>query len=150
MVTLRNWIDTRISRDRLLSAKYWNYTNIANSARSGKSFTTRFKPKTVPYHKYMCRWGLLTPKTRMHSSRMRTCRLLTNWGREVLHGTPFTEPPRPFMASPVLRMARLKDGTPRLGWHPPRGQTNTSENITFPQLRLRVVITVMIGAHRPT
>ena len=152
MVTLHNWGYTRISRGRLLSAKYWNYANIANSDRSGKSFTTRFKPKTVPYHKYMYRWGLPTPKTRMHSSRMRTGRLLTNWGREVLHGTPFTEPPRPFHGIP-----RAKDGTPQ-GRYPllrmapplPGGQIITSDNITFPQLSLRAVTTVMIGAHRPT
>ena len=80
---------------------------------------------------------------------MHTAHLLTDWRgagspftEPPIHGTPFTEPT--FMVppswTPLLTMARpAKDGTPQ-GWYLPTcGQTNTSENITFPRLRLPAV-----------
>ena len=100
-------------------------------------------------------------ETRKHSNRMRTARLLTRRGVpswHPLHGTPFIESPSwslPFAESPsqhplhrTILHGTLFHGTP-IGCHlpgkqpsrkaPPLGQTNTSGNITFPQLRLRAV-----------
>ena len=97
-------------------------------------------------------------KTRKHSSRMCTVRLLTRgMGVEgflhgtTLHGTPFIAPPSwhpftetPFTESPFTDPPFMKPSLMEpLSLHHSHGQTNTSENITFQQLRLRAVITIL-------
>ena len=85
--------------------------------------------------------------TRKHSSRMRTARLLTRRGGCFMTPPswylPFIEPPSwyPFTAIPPS-WNPLQGNPP--GQHTPCGQTNTSENITFLQLCLLVVIKMEI------
>ena len=81
--------------------------------------------------------------TRKHSSRMRTARLLTT-GKvpSRCHPLPFIDP---LTAPPGWKPP--SDNTPWMespcGWSPPPpwADKHTSENITFPQLCLRAVIT---------
>ena len=68
--------------------------------------------------------------TRMHSSRMRTIRCSSHLGRGCL--------PRRVSACQGVSAQGVS------AWHegctpPPRGQTDTCENITFPQLLLRTI-----------
>ena len=92
---------------------------------------------------------------------MGTACLLTDWGR-VLHGTPLHRTPpfhgtlskEPTFTEPPAKedTPHAKDDTPATDRTPlitdptslPPGQTSISENITFPQLRLRVVTKVQL------
>ena len=74
----------------------------------------------------------------MHSSRMRTARMLTLSGREggLSPGWGVSAYwPGGGSACPMA----LWEGRPPYGW------TNMSKNITFPQLRLRAVIKIIVN-----
>ena len=93
------------------------------------------------YEQYRFVWLLNMCITRMHSSRMRTARLLTvcllvhTSGGCILQGWVHTSGG----SNPEGCTARCTPSECSID-----GQTNTSKNITFPQLHLRAVINWLI------
>ena len=73
----------------------------------------------------------------MHPSRMPPARLLTDGGHP-LHVTPLSWNP-PSWHPPFHRTRSSAKDDPHLRIEPPCEVTNTSGNITFPQLPLRAI-----------